>query len=145
MKLADKVAAIEEKTYQAAMLQTARSFDDYSASFYAALLIGLAERGALKRGCDELQRLAKQYADRPLDSEAQSVPEWSHGLSDATLLNVIMWDVFTTTPHAWRLSGGEAALLTDLREADESHAAMSNSEYKYFLNIELEKLAKVKS
>lgn len=142
MKLADKLKAIEEKTYQVAMLQAARSYGGFDACFYAAVLDGLADRDALKRGCDELQRLAKEYCT-PLtpEEEKNPAPAWSIGLSDAEVLSIIFWEVFTTTPRAWRLPGGESALLNHLRAEDETRAEMSNSEYKKYLNSELERLA----
>jgi hypothetical protein len=146
MKLCDKLAAIEERTAQTAMLQAAQSFDACNAHFYAVMLDALADRGAIKRGCDELQRLAKEYSEpAPApESEPESAPTWADDMSDAAALNVIMWEVFQTAPRAWRTPGGASALLKALRAEDEAVAGMSNSELKALLDKDLIRLSKMK-
>ncbi len=144
MKSADRLKALEARTYQAAMLYSAQSSGGYDTRFYAAMLCSLSELKALKTGCDELRRLAEMPIEEiPGDAEIPD-PKWSGGLNDAEILNVILWEVFQTAPRAWRLPGGELALIEGLRPWDENLVGMDNKAVKAFLNSELERLARLK-
>jgi len=143
-----RLAKLEGRTYQAAMLYSAQSFGGYDTRFYASMLCALAELKALKTGCDELQRLAKlsdeDFKDARAQRDLENEPRWSGGLNDAQILNVIMWEVFQTAPRAWRLPGGELALIEGLRPWDEALAGMDNKAVKAFLNSEIERVARIK-
>jgi hypothetical protein len=141
-----RLAKLETLTYQAAMLQTAQRFGGHDTRFYASMLCAQADLKALKTGCDELQRLAKEYSEpAPVpESEPESEPTWANGLSGAAILSVIMWEVFQTAPRAWRLPGGETALIEGLRPWDERLREMDNKAVKAFLNSELERVARIK-
>ncbi len=139
-----RLAKLEALTYQAAMLHSAQSYDGHNGRFYASMLCSLSELKALKTGCDELRRLAEMpIEEKPGDAEIPD-PQWSGGLSDAAILNVILWEVFQTAPRAWRLPGGETALIEHSREWDKKLVGMDNKAVKAVLNSELERLARLK-
>jgi hypothetical protein len=148
MKSADRLKSLEARTYQAAMLQTAQSFGGYDTRFYASMLCALSTLKALKTGCDELRRLAamtnEDLALAAAPRDRANEPEWSGGLNDAEIFNVIIWEVFQTAPRAWRLPGGESALIEALRPWDEKLSEMDNKAVKAFLNSEIERLARIK-
>jgi hypothetical protein len=143
MKLSGKVAALEDRTSQAAMLKVVRE-NENEGHFLASVLCGLAERAAIKKPCEELQRMAREFM----------TPEYAaaNGLEPVTpgdSINVtafdgaaFLFDVYQWTPRAWRLPGGEKALLNDLREEYEELRDLSNGDAKARLENRVEEIVR---
>jgi hypothetical protein len=138
MKLSEKISAIEERTAQAAMLKVVRD-NEADGHFLAAVLCGLAERAAIKKPCEELQRLAREYMT-PEYATANGLEPVEFG--DCIDAAAFLFDVFHWTPRAWRLPGGEKTLLNDLREDFEELRDLSNGDVKALLKTRAEEIVK---
>jgi len=142
MKSADRLKSLEARTYQAQMLKTARDMGGLHGESYAAIVCALAERDALKIGCDELQKMATAYYARPASDFIGG--ENPGDVPDSLIATLLIWDVFQCTPRAWRLPGGETALIKALSDEDEALAGMDNKAAKAFLNSEIARVVRIK-
>ncbi len=142
MKSADRLKSLEARTYQAQMLHDARNIGGLHGESYAAIVCALAERDALKIGCDELREMATAYYARPASDFIGG--ENPGDVPDGFIATLLLWDVFNCSPLAWRLPGGETALIKALSDEDEKLTGMDNKAVKAFLNSEIERLARIK-
>jgi hypothetical protein len=142
MKATDRLKSLEARTYQAAMLYSARGMDGLHGESYAAIICALGEYSALKSGCAELTKMAAAYYERP---ESDFTGGENPGdLSDSLIVTLLLWDVFQCTPRAWRLPGAEAVLIEGLRNHEEVMAGMDNKAAKAFLDSEIERVVRIK-
>ncbi len=138
MKLAEKLTALEDRTYQGAMLKVVRE-NESDGHFVASVLCGLAEFAAIKKPCEELQRLAREYMT-PAYAEANGLESVEFG--DCIDAAAFLFDVFHWTPRSWRLPGGEKALLDDLRLFFEELRDLSNGDIKALLKKRAEEIVR---